>query len=176
MYTSVTDDKDFSSAATVNADRGLSGTINTDRGTSGAVNADLASEETGRCSNAAGRIALNYLAAAVICAATGLIYELFSHGVWSTYMTLGWMFPLVLGTLPNLIIRLTGAKEPGVAAENVYACGIATFTVGCMLKGVLEIFGTTSHLLKVYPIAGTALIAAGAIIYLFGMKKEPVRG
>ena len=112
----------------------------------------------------------------MICAAIGLIYELFSHGVWSTYMTLGWVFPLVLGALPNLIIRLTGGKEPGVAAENIYACGIATFTVGCMLKGVLEIFGTTSHLLKVYPIAGTVLIVIGALMYLFGKKKAPARG
>ena len=156
MYTSVTDDKEFSSAGTVNADR--------------------AAAETGRRSNAAGRIAFNYLAASVICAAIGLIYELFSHGVWSTYMTLGWVFPLVLGALPNLIIRLTGGKEPGVAAENIYACGIATFTVGCMLKGVLEIFGTTSHLLKVYPIAGTVLIVIGALMYLIGKKKAPARG
>ena len=154
MFTSVTNNKEFSSI--------------------GAGNADWAAAETGRRSNAAGRIALNYLAASVICAAIGLIYELFSHGVWSTYMTLGWVFPLVLGTLPNLIIRLTGAREPGVAAENVYACGIATFTTGCMLKGVLEIFGTTSHLLKVYPIAGTALTAIGALIYLLGKKKAEV--
>ncbi|MCR5010279.1 MAG: hypothetical protein K6A91_05010 [Clostridia bacterium] len=125
-------------------------------------------------SAAAGRIAFNYLAASVICAAIGLIYELFSHGVWSTYMVLGWVFPLVLGALPNFLIWLTKAKEPGTAAENVYACGIATFTVGCMLKGVLEIFGTTSHLLKVYPIAGTALTAIGAIIYLLGKKKAEV--
>ena len=164
MYTSVIDDKEFSSAGTVNAPLGTSGTVNADR----------AAAETGRRSNAARRIALNYLAASVICAATGLIYELFSHGVWSTYMTLGWVFPLVLGALPNLIIRLTGGKEPGAAAENIYACGIATFTAGCMLKGVLEIFGTTSHLLKVYPIAGTVLIAAGALIYMFGKKKAEV--
>ena len=126
-------------------------------------------------SAAAGRIALNYLAASAICAAIGLIYEFFSHGVLSTYMTLGWMFPLILGALPNFLIWLVRSKEPCVAAENVYACGIATFTAGCMLKGVLEIFGTTNKLLKVYPIAGTVLTLAGFMIYLLGNRKA-VRG
>lgn len=143
---------------------------------SGAANEGSVKAGTKRRSAAAGRIALNYLAASVTCASIGLIYELFSHGVWSAYMVLGWVFPFVLGALPNFIIWLTGAKEPSTAAENVYACGIATFTVGCMLKGVLEIFGTTSHLLKAYPIAGIVLTAIGALIYLLGKKKAETCG
>ena len=125
-------------------------------------------------SGAAGRIALNYLIASTACAAVGLIYELFSHGVLSSYMVLGWVFPFVLGTIPNFLIRITGAKGPGSAAENIYACGVATLTAGCMLKGVLEIFGTTNSMLKVYPIVALALIAAGALLYLFGKKKAEV--
>ena len=84
------------------------------------------------------------------------------------------MFPFVLGTIPNFLIRITGAKGPGSMAENIYACGVATLTAGCMLKGVLEIFGTTNSMLKVYPIVALALIAAGALLYLFGKKKAEV--
>ena len=127
-----------------------------------------------RRSAAAGAIAFNYTAAAAIVAAAGLIYELFSHGVWSVYMGFGFMVPLALGALPNFIIWLSGAKAPGAAAENIYACGVATLTAGCLLKGVLDIFGTTNHLLNVYPFAGAALLAAGAAIYLFGKKKAEV--
>ena len=125
-------------------------------------------------SRTAGSIAFNYTAAAAIVAAAGLIYELFSHGVWSVYMGFGFMVPLVLGALPNFIIWLSGAKEPSIAAENVYACGVATLTAGCLLKGVLEIFGTTNHLLKIYPAAGACLMIAGAILYLFGKKKAEI--
>ena len=127
-----------------------------------------------RRSRTAGSIAFNYTAAAAVVAAVGLIYELFSHGVWSVYMGFGFMVPLVLGALPNFIIWLSGAKEPGIASENVYACGVATLTAGCLLKGVLEIFGTTNHLLKIYPVAGACLMIAGAILYLFGNKKAEV--
>ncbi len=125
-------------------------------------------------SRAAGSIAFNYTVAAAAVAVIGLIYELFSHGVWSVFMGFGFIVPLVLGALPNFIIWLSGAKEPGAAAENVYACGVVTLTAGCLLNGVLEIFGTTNHLIKIYPIAGACLTAAGAILYLAGNKKAEV--
>ena len=41
-----------------------------------------------------------YLLAAVCCAAFGAIYECFSHGVYSYYMTYAFMIPLLAGALP----------------------------------------------------------------------------
>ena len=112
------------------------------------------------------RIARNYLIVALICAVVGLIYEIFSHGVWSVYMVGAFAVPLVLGALPNLIIGLAKLKTPGLAAENLYACGIATLTVGSIIKGVLEIFGTTNAILEYYWLAGAAFALLGIIFYL----------
>ena len=121
------------------------------------------------------RIARNYLIVAVICAAIGLIYEIFSHSVFSVFMVFAFVIPLFLGALPNLVIGLSGQKTPGVAAENLYACGIATLTIGSMLRGALDIFGTTNSLLKYYWIVGAAFVVTGAIVYFAQKRREPAQ-
>ena len=118
------------------------------------------------------RIARNYLIVAVICAAAGLIYEAFSHGVWSIFMYGAFAIPLVLGALPNLVIALAKLKTPGIAAENLYACGIAGLTLWSILRGVLEIFGTTNSLLDYYWMAGGAFTVLGIIFYLAQRKAD----
>ena len=112
------------------------------------------------------RIARNYLFIAVVCAVIGFVYELFSHGVWSIYMIGAFAVPLVLGTLVNLIIALFRMKTPGMAAETLYACGIATLTLGSLLTGVLEIYGTTNTLLEYYWLVGAGFAGLGIIFYL----------
>ena len=116
------------------------------------------------------RIARNYAIIALICLVIGVVYEVFSHGVWSFYMIGAFAVPLVLGVLPNLLIGLGGLKAPQMAAENLYACGIATLTIGSLLKGVLEIFGTTNTLLEYYWMAGAGFAVLGIIFY-FAQKK-----
>ena len=112
------------------------------------------------------RIARNYLIVAVVCAAIGAVYELFSHGVWSIYMIGAFAVPLVLGILPNLIIALFRMKTPGLAAENLFACGVATLTLGSLLTGVLQIYGTTNTLLEYYWLVGAGFAGLGIIFYL----------
>ena len=103
---------------------------------------------------------------AAVCLIIGIVYEFFSHDVISIFMIGAFLVPLVLGALPNMIIGLNGLKAPGNAAENVYACGIVTLTTGTMLKGVLDIFGTTNSLLGYYIIVGIAFAVFGTVIYL----------
>ena len=118
------------------------------------------------------RIARNYLIVAVICAAVGVIYELFSHQVWSVFMIGAFAVPLILGVLPNLIIAIGRFKTPGFAAENLYACGLITLTLGSLLKGVLQIYGTTNTLLEYYWLVGAGFAGLGAIFYF--AQKKPV--
>ena len=120
------------------------------------------------------RIARNYLIVAVICAAVGFIYEYFSHNVWSVFMIGAFAVPLVLGVLPNLVIAIGRLKTPGLAAENLYACGLATLTLGSLLKGVLQIYGTTNELLDYYWLVGAGFAGLGAIFY-FAQKKAAKR-
>ncbi len=112
------------------------------------------------------RIARNYFIVAVICAVIGLVYEIFSHGVWSVFMVGAFAVPLALGVLPNLFIALFRMKTPGMAAENLYACGVATLTLGSLLTGVLQIYGTTNDLIQYYWLVGIGFAILGIIFYL----------
>ena len=111
-----------------------------------------------------------YLLAAAACMAAGVIYEYFSHDVWSVYMLFAFAVPLFAGAIPAFLAWLFRLPGPAPAAEAVYACGIITLTAGCFLKGSLEIYGTTNSMLICYFIAGAALITAGAVLYLIGLK------
>ena len=126
---------------------------------------------------------LKYLAAAVVVAAAGQIYELFSHGVYSNYMIFAFMIPLAAGAVPNMIAAAfnkkrgpsgfyldasdSGRAAPGIrfAASGLQLAAVATLTVGSLVKGALEIYGTTNRLTAVYPVAGTILLTAALLMY-----------
>lgn len=108
-----------------------------------------------------------YLIAAAFCAAFGIIYEHFSHDVYSASMMLMFLFPLIGGVLPFGIMTFTGHPcYPGTLDRNLYDSGIATLTVGSCFKGVLDIYGTTSRFSNVYLIVGLVLTVLGLGIYL----------
>ena len=123
----------------------------------------------------ASKTAVIYAAAAAFCAVFGLVYESFSHGVYSPYMVWAFAFPLVLGAAPFLIIwglseynRENGRCNlvPCTLAAYTYASGIAALTVGSIMRGVLDIYGTTNKLSNVYWPFGIILTALGIIFYV----------
>ncbi|HNY18733.1 MAG TPA: hypothetical protein PLQ28_06615 [Flexilinea sp.] len=112
------------------------------------------------------KISLFYLLNAIFCALFGIIYEQFSHGVYSGYMIFAFAFPLVGGTFPFAVLSLFAhGLLPGRLPRFLYNAGIAALTVGSMMKGVLEIYGTTNDLLKIYRFAGFGFVGIGLIIY-----------
>lgn len=112
------------------------------------------------------KVALVYLLISVFCALFGAVYEMFSHGVYSYYMLYAFAFPLVGGAMPALLLILSGRAYPGTAARMLYHCGIATLTVGSIIQGVLEIYGTTNAMTVWYWIIGAALALMGTVTYL----------
>ena len=56
--------------------------------------------------------------------------------------------------------------------ESLYHFGVGVLTVGSFINGVLEIYGTESPLIIVYWIAGGALIAGGAVVYLIKKSRK----
>ncbi len=112
-----------------------------------------------------------YLVATAGCAVFGAVYELFSHQVWSRFMIYAFAFPLFLGAIPFFLLRERGKPFPGKAAELVHA-GVAALTVGSILQGVLEIYGTSNPLTIAYWAMGGALTAAG---WLLTFIKQAVR-
>ena len=108
-----------------------------------------------------------YTIISVFCALFGAIYELYSHEVYSYFMLYAFAIPLVFGALPLHFLTLKPTRRlPNRAAFNAYNSSVATFTVGCMFKGVLEIYGTTNELINIYWIAGGVLLLISIILYL----------
>ena len=122
-----------------------------------------------------GKTAAVYLAVAVLCAVFGAIYEMFSFGVFSFYMTFCFLPALVLGFLPFGLFYLAAIHAPGRLSYNLYNSGVAALTVGFVFKGVLEIYGTTNVRSEIYFAAAALFIAASAVSFVFERKKSKKR-
>ena len=56
-------------------------------------------------------------------------------------------------------------RYPNRAAGNLYHAAIAALTVGSIMKGVMDIYGTTNILIRLYWIAGIIFLAASILVY-----------
>lgn len=120
--------------------------------------------------------AFGNLAAALFLAFFGAVYEHFSFGVWSHFMVYAFMIPLGLGTLPFLYFALRRPIHVNRFAIRAWNSGIAALSVGCVFKGVLEIYGTTNRLLPVYLITGAVLLVTGAAAFFLGRSEQQAVG
>ncbi len=113
-----------------------------------------------------------YLTAALLCSIFGAVYEFFSFGVYSFFMIFCFMPPLTLGCVPFFFIFLSGKNMMSRLSYNFYNSGVAALTVGFIMKGVIEIYGTTNRLLYVYFIGGAALMITGVVLWIVTVKKN----
>ena len=118
----------------------------------------------------AAKTAFAYLLISLFCALFGAVYEMYSHGVYSFYMIYAFAFPLAGGTLPfSVFSLLRNPKYPGAVSKNLYHSGIAAVTVGSILRGILDIYGTTNQLAGLYFYVGGILIIIGVVIYYLNL-------
>ena len=76
---------------------------------------------------------MKYLATSIVIAAAAAVYGLFSHGVYSYFMTYAFMIPLLGGALPHLIAAMrradadtkNSANEPEEYTESRTQTGFA---------------------------------------------------
>ena len=118
------------------------------------------------------KTALRYLLISLFCVLFGAVYEVFSYEVYSFFMIYAFVFPLLLGVLPFLLIRLRGARTPNVLCRNLYHAGVATLTVGSIIAGVVEIYGTTNALILLYWMVGILLLLIPTALYLTAKTHE----
>lgn len=90
-----------------------------------------------------------YLILTIITFIFAQVYNLFSHDVYSIFMTYAFIIPLVFGFIPNLLKLKT---------NKFYNASIITFTIYSLLRGFLEIYGTTNSLINIYLYVGVILI------------------
>lgn len=98
------------------------------------------------------------LIAAAACLAASLVYEAFSHGVLSYFMLLSFLCPLA-----DAVFFLCLRARPRWRARCLTHTGVAALTLGCFVRGVFEIYGTTSEWTNVYFVLGGALALLGAV-------------
>lgn len=114
---------------------------------------------------------ITYVTITIFCALFGAIYELFSHEVYSYFMIYAFATPLIIGALPYLCLAISKKNiYPNSISRNLHHSGVATLTVGSILKGVLDIYGTTNHLCIYYFIIGILFIIVSFILFLYGIK------
>lgn len=90
-------------------------------------------------------------------------------------MIYAFAFPLAGGTLPFLLISLSRPKRyPGAVAQNLYHSGVATLTVGSIIRGVLDIYGTTNSLTQLYWFIGVVLMGAGTVSFMMQPESQIV--
>lgn len=108
-----------------------------------------------------------YLLISLFCVLFGAVYEIYSHEVYSYFMLYAFTFPLAGGTLPFSIFTLIKIKRyPNALSRNLYHFGIATLTVGSIIRGVLDIYGTTNALSEWYWRVGAAFVIAGVLVHI----------
>ncbi|MBF0941914.1 hypothetical protein [Abiotrophia sp.] len=89
-----------------------------------------------------------YAAVTISSLIIGTVYEFFSHQVYSPFMYLLFLIPLLLGLTPNLLAqKLHKYFLSSENAKAAYKMGVLTLIFGSFLKGVFDIYGTHS----VYP-------------------------
>ena len=115
------------------------------------------------------------------------IYGLFSHGVYSVFMSYAFLLPLSLIFLPKLLNLCTGNRlwngsldieeEEGKKlfftslAFFLWKSGVAVLTVGSIYKGVLEIYGTSGTFEWIYLVVGILALVSGGIGVLLAKKE-----
>ena len=100
------------------------------------------------------------LRAAVLWAAVGVLTALFAVG----YERL--LIPLVLGSGVNILLLALHAHAAGELCAAFWKLAVGVLTVGCLLQGALEIYGTANRLMIAYPVSGAILISLAALCYL----------
>ena len=101
----------------------------------------------------------------------GAIYEVYSHGVYSYFMMYAFVVPFVMGVIPYLFIGLFAKILPSELSKNLWNYGIVTLSLGSVMRGVLDIYGTDNF--TVYPfLAGVPLAVAGLVAYIFKIAKK----
>lgn len=121
------------------------------------------------------KTALAYLLTSAFWAFFGAVYELFSHEVYSYFMIYAFAIPLLGGAVPFTVIALLDAEDyPGIFGRVIYHSGLATLTVGSIIRGVLDIYGTANRLLGIYWTVGVLLALGGAVLIVTSMLRNKV--
>lgn len=103
---------------------------------------------------------------AIFVALFGAIYEMFSHEVYSYYMIYAFGIPLFFGVLCSVLTPALFKRFPREFEAALWNLSIVTLTVGSILKGIVDIYGSNNQKLILYPITGCILALLAVIVFI----------
>lgn len=111
-----------------------------------------------------------YLLITIFTLLFSIIYEYFSFGVISYFMILSFLIPL-FGLLLNYIsYKLKINNE-----LKILDLSVLTLTLGSVIRGILDIYGTTNHLLIYHLYVGLLLLFIFILIMIIKLFRKKVK-
>lgn len=117
------------------------------------------------------KILNSYLIAFGFCSLFAIIYESFAKGIISFWMLCMPLVPFFLGAVPALIFERKQAPISDLALQ-LWNCGVITLTVGCLLNGIFDIFGTYFDMFNIFAISGGVLLVLGVAVHIVKFRKN----
>ncbi|MCB8975864.1 MAG: hypothetical protein H6657_00355 [Ardenticatenaceae bacterium] len=111
------------------------------------------------------KIVKTYIFTTLFCIVFNTVYSLFGHGVTSPFMSYAYAFSLVLGVGGFILVGQLHLENR--VAFNLYNAGIATLTVGSLLRGIIDIAGADTIYPVYYFVVGAGLAVVGGLLYVF---------
>ena len=96
-----------------------------------------------------------YIVSTIFSVIFNAVYYQFSHEVSSKYMSLAFLYPLILGVVVYSIMFFVGWYDK--VSYNAYNAGVATITMASILLGVNEIAGADTIYYKYFYIVAFSL-------------------
>lgn len=110
-----------------------------------------ATENEGRRPFSPGRSMICYVAFSAFLCVFAYVYESFSHGVYSDSMIFSFTVPLAYGLIQTVYCLIAGRKRyPLRITVSLHLWSCVCVVLYCLFRGVLEIYGTDSDLIKIY--------------------------
>lgn len=113
---------------------------------------------------------IRFLAFAAFCLLFSTIYNQFSHGVTSPYMSFLCLWPLILGAVPVFVFMLLHRTVP-MFVSDLWSSGVVTLTVHSALLGIFEIANTSSPMTTPLYWIGILLLVIAAAGYVITLLK-----
>lgn len=102
-----------------------------------------------------------YLIIIIVTFLFAQIYNLFSHNVYSIFMTYAFIIPLIFG----IILKILKTRKLIKLNPGIYTAGVVTLTIYALMRGFLEIYGTTNFLINIY-------LFVGIILFIISLLKS----
>ena len=119
------------------------------------------------------KTALLYLGVSIFVIIFSLIYSIFSHNVYSDYLSYAFLYPLIGGSVVYFTLHFT--KKFSKWPYNFYNAGIATITIGSILCGVNEIAGADTLYYYFFYLVGWAFVISSVILVIIGILFEVMK-